>query len=137
MKKSIKEMYESFLGKKIKEAQESNSIQGYYSYTNEGATWLLTRPRSVMEQKRMINLMRRHLVDEFDFEVEKELLDAICSNCQKNKQPVQINSLEYSELELMKKNYIDWILLPLFLSGAKALETYMEQKVNQTGSSNK
>lgn len=130
MKKNIKDIYEKFLGKKIKEAQESNSIQGYYSYTNEGSTWLLTRPRSVMEQKRLINLMRKHLMDEFDFDVEREFIEAVCENSQKNKQPTQLNTLEYAELELLKKNYIDWILLPLYLSGTKALETFMEQRVN-------
>lgn len=134
---TLREKYEAFLEKFIKRSQEANSVPGYYSYTIGGAHWLLTRPRSVMEQKRIINLMRKHMLNEFDFDTEVELLKGICLNAQKNKQDVQLEQLEYEELELLKRNYIDWILLPLYLSGTKVVDGYMEEKLNQTGSSSK
>lgn len=134
---TLREKYEAFLEKFIRRSQEANSVPGYYSYTFGGAQWLLTRPRSVMEQKRIVNLMRKHMLNEFDFEVELDLLKAICQNTQKNKQEIQLEQLEYPELELLKRNYIDWILLPLYLSGTKAVDGYMEEKLNQTSSSSK
>lgn len=134
---TLMERYREFVDKYIKRSQEANSIPGYYSYTLNGAHWLLTRPRSVMEQKRVVNLMRKHLLNEFDFDTEVELLKAICANSQKNKQDVQLDTLEYEELELLKRNYIDWILLPLYLSGTNTVERYAEEKLSQISSSSK
>lgn len=137
IKQSLAEIYQGFVDKFIKNAQESNSIPGYYTYRYKNHLWLLQRPRSVMEQKRVINLMRKHMAEEFNFDVEMEFLRAVCQNTQKDKVEVQLESLELDEVELLKKNYIDWILLPLFLTGTRAIENYMEEKLKQTGLLNK
>lgn len=115
----------------ITRAQETGDIPREFVFGFGGKTWVMTLPRSVMAQKRMLNVRAQHAAEPNDFAIEEELLKLIAANTTVDKQPVNLDSLEYGELEVMKLAYMDGLLLPLYLGGDKALSTYMEIAAGQ------
>lgn len=112
--------------KKIEAAQASNDIPMSYTFMFEGKQFLLTLPRSVMAQKRLI-YMRNQMLSSNTFEAEEAFINAIAENITLNGQPLNINDLEYGEIEVLKTAYMDELLLPLSLGGDKMVGKYMKQ----------
>lgn len=123
---NLGEKYVEVVKKSIEAAQSSGDIPRDFVYGFGGKTWVMTLPRSVMAQKRMLNVRAQHFDDPNNFAAEEELLKLIAANTRVDNQPVNLDSLEYGELEVMKLAYMDGLLLPLFLGGDKAVTTYME-----------
>lgn len=121
----------------IERAQKTGDIPRDFVYGFGGKTWVMTLPRSVMAQKRMLNVRAQHFEDPNNFAYEEELLKLIAQNTRVNNQPVNLDSLEYGELEVMKLAYMDGLLLPLFLGGDKAVSTYMQMASGGTTSEKK
>ena len=114
--------------KKIEAAQASNDIPMSYTFMFEGKQFVLTLPRSVMAQKRLV-YMRNQMLSSGSFEAEEAFISAITDNITLNGQPLNINDLEYGEIEVLKTAYMDELLLPLSLGGDKMVGKYMKQIV--------
>lgn len=111
---------------KTKNAQESGDIPTSYTFENNDKRWVITLPRSVMAQKRMVHIRNQYL-QTGSFDVEEELLNMIVANTMVSGHQVSINDLDYNELEVLKTAYLDELLLPLSLGGDKAVGKYMER----------
>jgi hypothetical protein len=122
--KTVVQQYIEAIAEKAKVAQESGDIPTSYAYDFNDKRWVLTLPRSVMTQKRMIHVRNQYLQTN-SFESEEELLGMIVGNTTVAGHQVSVNELEYTELEVLKTAYLDELLLPLSLGGDKAVGTYM------------
>lgn len=112
--------------KKIEAAQASNDIPMSYTFMFEDKQFVMTLPRSVMAQKRLV-YMRNQMLSSNTFEAEEAFINAIAENITLNGQPLNINDLEYGEIEVLKTAYMDELLLPLSLGGDKMVGKYMKQ----------
>ena len=112
--------------KKIEAAQASNDIPMSYTFMFEDKQFVMTLPRSVMAQKRLV-YMRNQMLSSGSFEAEEAFINAIAENITLNGQPLNINDLEYGEIEVLKTAYMDELLLPLSLGGDKMVGKYMKQ----------
>lgn len=121
---SIERQYIDAITEKVKVAQETGDIPTSYSYDFNDKRWVLTLPRSVMAQKRMVHVRNEYLRTN-TFESEEELLNMIVANTTVAGHQVGINDLEYGEIEALKTAYLDELLLPLSLGGDKAVGKYM------------
>lgn len=128
---TLNKKYFELLKSNAEKAQESGDIPHDFVYAHAGKTWVLTLPRSVMAQKRLLNLRAQHLEDPNNFNVETELLGMIAANTMLNNQPVILDNLELGELEVMKMAYMDGLLLPLSLGGDRSLIQYMQAATGQ------
>lgn len=127
-KKSVNEQYLEKMNEITERAQASGEVPSVFPYTHNGKTWVLSLPRSVMEQKRLIHIRNEYLVHG-TYEAEKAMLDVMAANATCDGKPVKLDMLELGEIEVMKLAYMDGLLLPLSLGGEKALLTYMEAAV--------
>ena len=128
---SIARQYIDAISEKVKVAQESGDIPTSYSYEFNGKQWVLTLPRSVMAQKRMVHIRNEYLRTN-TFESEEDLLNMIVANTTVSGHQVGINELEFDEIEVLKTAYLDELLLPLSLGGDKAVGTYMGQVLGKS-----
>lgn len=112
--------------KKIEAAQASNDIPMSYTFMFEDKQFVMTLPRSVMAQKRLVYI-RNQMLSSGSFEAEEAFINAIAENITLNGQPLNINDLEYGEIEVLKTAYMDELLLPLSLGGDKMVGKYMKQ----------
>ena len=111
---------------RTKAAQESGDIPTSYAFDFNDKRWVLTLPRSVMAQKRMVHI-RNQFLQTGSFDTEEELLNMIVANTSVSGHQVNINDLDYNELEVLKTAYLDELLLPLSLGGDKAVGSYRER----------
>ena len=121
---SIAKQYVDAITKKVEAAQESGDIPTSHSYEFNQKLWVITLPRSVMAQKRMVHIRNEYLRTN-SFEDEEALLTMILQNTTVSGHQVGVNELEYNEIEVLKTAYLDELLLPLSLGGDKAVGTYM------------
>lgn len=122
--KSIAQQYVEAISEKVKVAQESGDIPTTYSFEMNQKRFVLSLPRSVMTQKRMVHIRNEYLRTS-SFEDEEALLTLIVANTTVSGHQVTVNDLEFDELEVLKTAYLDELLLPLSLGGDKAVGTYM------------
>lgn len=123
--KNINEQYLAAIKRNVEAAQETGDIPSDFVFSFNDKTWVLTLPQSVMAQKRLMNLRNKFLSEPDNFAVEEEFLRAIAKNTRLNGNIVNIDQLDYGEVEVLKIAYMDSLLLPLSLGGDKALATYM------------
>lgn len=122
--KTVVQQYIDSIAEKAKVAQDTGDIPTSYAFDFNDKRWVLTLPRSVMAQKRMVHVRNEYLQTN-SFQSEEELLNMIVANTTVAGHQVGINDLEYTELEVLKTAYLDELLLPLSLGGDKAVGTYM------------
>lgn len=130
-KPSIAHQYIDAISKKVEAAQDSGDIPTSYTYEFNKKQWVLTLPRSVMAQKRMVHA-RNEFLRTNSFESEEALLDMIMGQVSVAGHQVGINELEYTEIEVLKTAYMDELLLPLSLGGDKAVGAYMSQVIGKS-----
>lgn len=126
--KTLNEQYLEKINALVERAQESGEVSNTFTYSHSDKTWVLTLPRSVMEQKRLVHVRNEYFA-KGSFEAEKQMLEMMCANAMCNGKPVRLEMLEYGDLEVLKLAYLDGLLLPLSLGGEKSLLTYMEAAV--------
>lgn len=122
------ELYFDKVLKKIEAEQASNDIPMSYTFMFEDKQFVMTLPRSVMAQKRLV-YMRNQMLASNTFEAEEAFINAIAENITLNGHPLNINDLEYGDIEVIKTAYMDELLLPLSLGGDKRVTQYMKQIV--------
>lgn len=122
------ELYFDKVLKKIEAEQASNDIPMSYTFMFEDKQFVMTLPRSVMAQKRLV-YMRNQMLASNTFEAEEAFINAIAENITLNGRPLNINDLEYGDIEVIKTAYMDELLLPLSLGGDKRVTQYMKQIV--------
>ena len=127
-KKSVNEQYLEKMNEITERAQASGEVPSVFPYRYNGKTWVLSLPRSVMEQKRLIHLRNEYLL-QGTYDAEKAMLNVMVANALCDDKPVKLDLLELGEIEVLKLAYMDGLLLPLSLGGEKALLTYMESAV--------
>lgn len=128
---SVAKQYVDAIVKKVEAAQESGDIPTMYSYELNQKQWVITLPRSVMAQKRLMHI-RNEFLQTGSYEAEEALLNMILQNTSVSGHQVGINELEYNELEVLKTAYLDELLLPLSLGGDKAVGNYMAQVLGKS-----
>lgn len=124
--KKIVDDYAEVVKKHAIAAQESGDIPTEFVYSYNGKTWVCLLPRSVMAQKHIMNLRNKTLLYPDDFDVELEFLNMIAKNVQVNGSPVNLELLDYDEVDVMRTAYADCILLPLSLGVDKKIADYMK-----------
>lgn len=124
--KQIAESYLAAVKKRVDAAQESGDIPSDFVFSFNEKTFVMTLPRSVMAQKKLLHLRTKHLTEPEDFDAEEAFLRAVASNTRVNGAIVNLEQLDLGEIEVMKTAYMDSLLLPLSLGGDKALTTYMK-----------
>ena len=122
------ELYFDKVLKKIEAEQASNDIPMSYTFMFEDKQFVMTLPRSVMAQQRLV-YMRNQMLASITFEAEEAFINAIAENITLNGHPLNINDLEYGDIEVIKTAYMDELLLPLSLGGDKRVTQYMKQIV--------
>lgn len=125
--KGVEKIFDKYLEavkRNVEKVQESGDIPTAFTYSFNEKTWVLTLPKSVMAQKRLIHLRNKYLTDIDDYELESELLNGIIKNVTVDGHQVGLEQLEYSELEVLRNAYMDSLLLPLSLGGEKAMKDY-------------
>jgi len=122
------ELYFDKVLKKIEAEQANNDIPMSYTFMFEDKQFVMTLPRSVMAQKRLV-YMRNQMLASNTFEAEEAFINAIAENITLNGHPLNINDLEYGDIEVIKTAYMDELLLPLSLGGDKRVTQYMKQIV--------
>lgn len=122
------ELYFDKVLKKIEAEQANNDIPMSYTFMFEDKQFVMTLPRSVMAQKRLV-YMRNQMLASNTFEAEEAFINAIAENITLNGRPLNINDLEYGDIEVIKTAYMDELLLPLSLGGDKRVTQYMKQIV--------
>lgn len=122
------ELYFDKVLKKIEAEQANNDIPMSYTFMFEDKQFVMTLPRSVMAQKRLV-YMRNQMLASSTFEAEEAFINAIAENITLNGRPLNINDLEYGDIEVIKTAYMDELLLPLSLGGDKRVTQYMKQIV--------
>ena len=127
-KKSVNEQYLETMTKVTERVQASGTGQNSFGYSHKGQNWLLTLPRSVMEQKRLLHLRNEYILNG-TFEAEKAMLDVMAAHAMCDGKPVRLDMLDLGDIEVLKIAYLDGLLLPLSLGGEKAVTTYMEAAV--------
>lgn len=130
-KKSIAVKYVEAISEKVKVAQEAGNVPTSYTYEFNQKNWVLTLPRSVMAQKRMVHVRNEYLRTG-SFENEEALLNMIVANMTVSGHQVSLNELDFNEIEVLKTAYMDELLLPLSLGGDKAVGTYMGQVLERS-----
>lgn len=121
---SVAQSYIEAISKKVEAAQKSGDIPTTYSFEMNQKRFVLSLPRSVMTQKRMVHV-RNEFLRSNSFESEEALLTMIVANTTVSGHQVTVNELEFDELEVLKTAYLDELLLPLSLGGDKAVGAYM------------
>lgn len=124
--KPVSDVYFEKVLKKVEAAQESNDIPMSHVFTLNNKQFVMTLPRSVMAQKRLIHT-RNQMLSTNSFEAEEEFINAIIQNTTLNGQPLNVNDLEYGEIEVLKTAYMDELLLPLSLGGDNLIAQYMKK----------
>lgn len=122
------ELYFDKVLKKIEAEQANNDIPMSYTFMFEDKQFVMTLPPSVMAQKRLV-YMRNQMLASSTFEAEEAFINAIAENITLNGRPLNINDLEYGDIEVIKTAYMDELLLPLSLGGDKRVTQYMKQIV--------
>lgn len=125
---SVSDAYVQTIMKRVEEAQATGDIPENFVYSHNNKTWLMTLPHSVMAQKRLIHARNTYL-DNPNYDNEAAFLKLIAENTRCNGQPFNLDSLEYSELDVMKTAYMDGLLLPLSQGGDKALNDFMKAAI--------
>lgn len=125
---TVAEAYVQTILQRVDIAQKTGDIPESFVYSHNNKTWLMTLPRSVMEQKRLVHARNMYL-EKGDFESEAELLKLIAKNTRCNNQPFNLDTLEYKEVDVMKTAYMDGLLLPLSQGADKSLNDFMAAAV--------
>lgn len=125
---TVAEAYVQTILQRVEVAQQTGDIPESFVYSHNNKTWLMTLPRSVMEQKRLVHARNMYL-EKGDFESEAELLKLIAKNTRCNNQPFNLDTLEYKEVDVMKTAYMDGLLLPLSQGADKSLNDFMAAAV--------
>ena len=128
-KKEISDKYFAAVQKRIQTAQSSGDVDNSFAYSFNGKTWVMTLPPSVMTQKRLLHLRDFMLKNPDDADADETFIRTIAKYVQANGSVVNVDVLEYGELEVMKLAYLDALLLPLSLGGGMAVEKYMETAI--------
>lgn len=126
--KSLNEQYLDAMTKRTENVQATGEVPSRYVYENEGHTWVLTLPRSVMEQKRLIHARNEYFARE-TYETEEVLLRLMVANARVDEHEVRLENLSLGEIEVMKLAFLDGLLLPLSLGGENAVKTYMQKVI--------
>lgn len=121
---SVADQYVKTVLQRVEVAQKTGDVPSSFVYSHNDKTWLMTLPHSVMAQKRMVHARDKYL-STGSYEAEEELLKLIAENTRCNNQPFRLDSLEYSEVEVMKTAYMDGLLLPLSQGADKSLNDFM------------
>lgn len=124
--KNITQAYLAAVKKRIETAQTSGDVANDFVYSFGDKTWLMTLPQSVMAQKRLLHLRDIMLKNPDDPDADENFIRDIARFVKMNGNPVQVDMLEYGELEVMKMAYMDALLLPLFLGGETSVRNYMQ-----------
>lgn len=127
--KTVNEQYLEIVGKQIEQVQKSGDIPETFVYSHADHNWLLTLPRSVMAQKRLVHL-RNTFISTGTYEAEEALLKAIVQNTKMDGRDVNLEQLSIGEIEVLKIAYMDGLLLPLSLGGENAVLKYMQATVD-------
>lgn len=127
--KDISEKYLAAVKKRIEAAQSTGDVENSFVYSFNGKTWVMALPPSVMTQKRLLHLRDFMLKNPDDADADETFIRTIAKYVQVNGGNVNVDILEYGELEVMKLAYLDGLLLPLSLGGGLAVEKYMEAAV--------
>lgn len=127
--KDVGEKYLSAVQKRIEIAQESGDVESSFVYSFNNKTWVMTLPPSVMTQKRLLHLRDFMLKNPDDADADEAFIRTISKYVQINGVNVNVDALEYGELEVMKLAYLDSLLLPLSLGGGLAVKNYMESAI--------
>jgi hypothetical protein len=127
--KTVNQQYLDIVDKQIEQVQASGDIPEMYMYQHEGHNWVLTLPRSVMAQKRLVHLRNEFLM-RGTYEAEEALLNAIVKNAKMDGRDVMLENLGIGEIEVLKIAYMDGLLLPLSLGGEQAVLKYMQATVD-------
>lgn len=126
----LNDKYVEVVTNKVKAAQENNDIPMSYRFTLGDKHFVCDLPRSVMEQKHLIHA-RNEMLGTRTFEAEAEFIKMIARNTTLNDRPLNLNDLDYGEIEVLKTAYIDELLFPLSQGGDKTIEQYMKAVVGQ------
>lgn len=126
--KTVNEQYLDTIKRHTEAAQASGDIPEMFVYEHGGKRWVLTLPRSVMAQKRLLHA-RNEFFARGSYEAEEALLEMIAQNAKVENREVILNQLSMGEIEVLKIAYMDGLLLPLSLGGEKAVLNYMEAAV--------
>lgn len=129
--KKTQEQYVKIIENAVKTAQESGDIPELFTYRHNEKNWVLTLPRSVMVQKRMIHARNNYWASG-SFEDEEVLLKMIAMNAKVDGRQVELEQCSIGEIEVLKQAYLDGLLLPLSLGGDHDLMAYMSGMVGHT-----
>lgn len=127
--KDVSEKYLAAVKKRIETAQSTGDVENSFAYSFNEKTWVMALPPSVMTQKRLLHLRDFMLKNPDDADADETFIRTIAKYVQVNGASVNVDVLEYGELEVMKLAYLDGLLLPLSLGGGLAVEKYMEAAV--------
>lgn len=120
----IAKEYAELVDRQVQAIQEGGEAPSTYMFEYNGKRWLLTLPRSVMAQKRLI-FLRNKMATEGTFEAEDAFIRAIIENTQVNGRTLRVEDYTLDELEVLKLAYTDGLIVPLFLGGDRAIRAYM------------
>lgn len=129
----VSKLYKKLLDGIIKQRQQANNVSLTYRYKWGKHVYELTLPRSVMEQKYLLTLMMKYNGNLTDFETEKEFLLEISKYVKRDKADIEIAYMELDEVELLKENYMNYLLIPLYQWGLNAVMTFQTEQVKQAG----
>lgn len=127
--KTVNKQYLDIVDKQIEQVQASGDIPESFMYQHENHNWVLTLPRSVMAQKKLVHLRNDFLV-RGTYETEEALLTAIAKNAKMDGRDVILDQLSIGEIEVLKIAYMDGLLLPLSLGGEQAVLKYMQATID-------
>lgn len=130
--KTVNEQYLDLMSKITERAQSSGDIPETFVYTHNEHQWVLTLPRSVMAQKRLLHA-RNTFFQTNTYEAEEEMLKLFAQNAKVDGRDVNLNQLSMGEIEVLKIAYMDGLLLPLSLGGETAVMNYMKATVENLG----
>lgn len=124
----IIDAYKEKIDSKIQEAQKSHDVPSVYAFNIGEKKFVCTLPRSVMAQRRIVYMQRAYAATGA-LDAEEALLTSIVENTTLNGRALNINDLEYDEIEVLRVAYTDELILPLFLGGGQAIKKYMAEVV--------
>lgn len=130
--KTVNEQYLEAMSKRTEAVQASGEVPSRYVYEHEGHTWVLTLPRSVMEQKKLIHARNEYYATD-SYEAEDKMLRMMAQNARVDDREVKLEQLDLGQIEVLKLAYLDGLLLPLSLGGENALKKYMQTAVQNLG----
>lgn len=128
IKDQVQKEYLETVQRRTDAVQASGDIPEMFTFTHNDRQWVLTLPRSVMAQKRLLHIQGEYFAKQ-TYEAEEEMLKLFAQNATVDGRPVSLNSLTMGEIEVLKLAYMDGLLLPLFLGGENEVQKYKQAAV--------